>query len=266
MSADHAKGAKAIANGRNCLYCHAGEEADKGNLLVSGKKLEPKPIAGKVGLKKVTLQAAYDSEYLCLRASWPTKDPGISHEYAVYKDGKWENYASNRANPAVASGKMKASHKDRFTIMLGDGNSVPAFKNKGCWITCHNDLRYMPNEARKADVNAHPIPGATGMKKSSIRWPDRSRVPQSPSADPQREKPGEVRPGPCLEKRRSDGQIQQPGTERQHRRQRYRALPSRRFSADAQPGQQRRRYQCNAGKINAPAGAGIPQHRFSTSL
>lgn len=169
MGKDHAKGAKAIAQGRNCLYCHEGEEAEKGKLLVSGEKLEPKPIAGKVGSVKVTMQAAYDKDYLYMRASWPTKDPGMYHEYAVFRNGKWETYATNRANPNVASGKLKASYEDRFSIMLGDGKSVPSYNNQGCWITCHNDMRYMPNETKKADIDPHPILGTAGLKKDDIR-------------------------------------------------------------------------------------------------
>lgn len=169
MSKEHEKGAKAIAKGRNCLQCHEDEEADMGKQLVSGKKLEPNPIAGKAGSLKITMQAAYDKDYLYLRASWPTKDPGMFHEYAVYKGGKWENYASHRSNPGVASGKLKVAYEDRFTIMLGDGKGVPEFNKQGCWITCHNDLRYMPNEAKKADVTAHPLLGDKGMKKSDIR-------------------------------------------------------------------------------------------------
>lgn len=169
MGKDHAKGAKAIAQGRNCLYCHEGEEADKGKLLVSGGKLEPKPIAGKTGSIKVTMQAAYDKDYLYMKASWPTKDPGMYHEYAVFRNGKWETYATNRANANVAAGKLKASYEDRFSIMLGDGKSVPAYNNQGCWITCHNDLRYMPNEVKKAEVDPHPILGTAGLKKDDIR-------------------------------------------------------------------------------------------------
>jgi hypothetical protein len=169
MGKDHAKGAKAIAQGRNCLYCHEGEEAEKGKLLVSGEKLEPKPIAGKTGSIKVTMQAAFDKDYLYMKASWPTKDPGMYHEYAVFRNGKWETYATNRANPNVASGKLKASYEDRFSIMLGDGKSVPAFNNQGCWVTCHNDMRYMPNETKKADIDPHPILGTAGLKKDDIR-------------------------------------------------------------------------------------------------
>lgn len=167
---EHRKGAaKAVLEGENCLNCHKGEEADIGNKIVAGKRLEPKPVAGKRGTIKASLQAAYDADNLYLKVFWPAKVAGAFHEYAVYKDGKWETYATNRQNEAVAAGKMKASYEDRFTIMLGDGKSVPAFASEGCWATCHSDMRYMPNEAKKGEVQAHPILGASGMKKDDIR-------------------------------------------------------------------------------------------------
>jgi hypothetical protein len=168
-SKEHAKGSKALSEGRTCVRCHEGEEADIGNKIVSGKRFEPKPVAGKPGTVKVTMQAAFDSQNLYMKISWPAKVPGAYHEYVAYRDGKWVNYATNKNNAAVAAGKLKASYEDRFTIMLGDGKSVPAFNNYGCWATCHNDMRYMPNDAKKADVEAHPILGSGGMKKSDIR-------------------------------------------------------------------------------------------------
>jgi hypothetical protein len=167
---EHRKGAaKAVLDGENCVECHQGEEAEIGNRIVAGKRLEPNPVEGKRGSIDVRLQAAYDSENLYLKVSWPAKEPGAFHEYVVYRDGKWEPYATNRNNPAVASGKMKVSYEDRFTIMLGDGKSVPDFNSRGCWATCHNDMRYMPNEPKKPDVSAHPVLGASGMKKDDIR-------------------------------------------------------------------------------------------------
>ncbi|MBI1966123.1 MAG: hypothetical protein HYS46_07740 [Betaproteobacteria bacterium] len=167
---EHRKGAaKAVLGGENCLNCHKGEEADIGDKIAAGKRLEPNPVAGKRGTIKVAMQAAYDNQNLYMKIFWPAKEAGAFHEYVVYKDGKWENYATNRNNAAVAAGKMKASYEDRFTIMLGDGKSVPAFNSQGCWATCHNDMRYMPNEPKKAEVQAHPILGAAGMKKDDIR-------------------------------------------------------------------------------------------------
>jgi hypothetical protein len=168
-SKDHAKGSKALAEGRTCLRCHEGEEAEIGGKIVSGKRFEPKPVAGKPGTVKVTMQASFDSQNLYMNISWPAGAAGAFHEYVVYRDGKWETYATNKNNAAVAAGKMKAAYEDRFTIMLGDGKGVPAFNNYGCWATCHNDMRYMPNEAKKADVVAHPVLGSAGMKKDDIR-------------------------------------------------------------------------------------------------
>jgi hypothetical protein len=169
VTSDKHPGAKPLASGMTCVQCHQGKEADIGNKIVAGKLFEPNPVAGKRGTINVTMQAAYDSQNVYLKIFWPAKEAGAFHEYVVYRDGKWQNYATNRNNPAVAAGKMKASYEDRFTIMLGDGKSVPAFNNQGCWATCHNDMRYMPNEAKKGEVEAHPVLGKSGMKKSDIR-------------------------------------------------------------------------------------------------
>jgi Ethylbenzene dehydrogenase len=169
LSANH-NGNSAVKDGKNCLECHKGEEAEIGKIIASGKKLEPKPIPEFPGSIKLTLQAAYDKESLYLRASWPAKKAGIFHEYAIYKDGKWEEpYGSHRGNDLVREGKTPPSYEDRFSIMLGDSKSVPAFNSEGCWIACHNDMRFMPNAAKKEDVEAHPILGKGGMKKSDIR-------------------------------------------------------------------------------------------------
>ena len=162
-------GAQALASGVTCVQCHTGKEAEIGGKIVAGNAFEPKPVAGKRGSIPLTVQAAYDSQNLYLRVSWPAKEAGAFHEYVVYRDGKWQTYATNKNNAAVAAGKLKASYEDRFTVMLGDGKSVPSFASKGCWVTCHNDMRYMPNEAKKDAVQSHHILGKTGMKKSDIR-------------------------------------------------------------------------------------------------
>lgn len=171
-SASHKAGATGVNKGKNCQACHADEEADIGKTIVSGKKLEPTPIAGKPGSVKLTVQAAYDKEYFYLRASWPTnlKEAGAFHDYKGLKDGKWETYGSNRTNKDVKAGKAKVSYEDRFSFMLGDNKGAVAnFENQGCWVTCHNSMRDAPNEPAKEQVEAHPVLGKAGMKKSDIR-------------------------------------------------------------------------------------------------
>ncbi|MBI4740028.1 MAG: hypothetical protein HY777_00380 [Betaproteobacteria bacterium] len=171
-SAAHKAGATGVNEGKNCQSCHKDEEADIGNAIVSGKKLEPNPIPGKPGSVKVTVQAAYDKEYFYLRASWPTnaKEAGVFHDYKGYKDGKWSTYASGRTYKEVKARTAKVSYEDRLNFMLGDNKgSVANFENQGCWVTCHNSMRDAPNEPAKEQVKAHPVLGDAGMKKSDIR-------------------------------------------------------------------------------------------------
>lgn len=67
---DHG-GAKNFRKGKSCRECHQGEEKDMGNLLVSGKRLEPDPIAGKRGFVDVSVKTAYDDKRFYIQLSWP---------------------------------------------------------------------------------------------------------------------------------------------------------------------------------------------------
>ena len=52
-----------------CRECHDQEADDIGRKIVSGEKLEPKPIKGKPGVIPVTVQATYDAANLYVRAA-----------------------------------------------------------------------------------------------------------------------------------------------------------------------------------------------------
>ena len=171
-SAAHKAGATGVNEGKNCIACHEGEEADLGKNVLASKTLEPNPIAGKAGSIKLTVQAAYDKENFYLKASWPTqaKEAGAFHNYKALKGGKWLTYGDNRTNKDVKAGAAKPSYEDRFNFMFGDNKgSVAGFEAQGCWVTCHNSMRDTPNEPSKEQVEAHPVLGKAGMKKSDIR-------------------------------------------------------------------------------------------------
>lgn len=171
-SAAHKAGATGVNDGKNCLECHKDEEADLGKTIVSGKKLEPTPVAGKPGSVNVTVQAAYDKENIYLRASWPThaKEAGVFHDYKVFKGGQWSTHSAGRTYKDVREGKAKVSYEDRFNVMIGDNKgAVAGFEAEGCWVTCHNSMRDTPNEPTKEQVKAHPVLGDAGMKKNDIR-------------------------------------------------------------------------------------------------
>lgn len=169
-SAPHKAGANGVLDGKNCRECHEGEEKDMGDAIASGQKLEPTPLPGKPGTAKVSIQAAYDAENLYLRAVWADDGkPGIHYRLRALKDGKWEIYGNMRGEPPVLKGEQPPVYEDRLSLMIGDDKGVPEFKAQGCWATCHNDMRFMPDAPKKDEVQAHPYWGKDGAKKSDIR-------------------------------------------------------------------------------------------------
>jgi hypothetical protein len=168
-SPEHRRADRKVIEGDSCVSCHEGEEADIGELTVSGEKLEPTPIEGKKGSLDLQVQAAYDDQNLYLRFRWPTQldRAGQMHDYMRYNGEGWEFYGGARSEEAVRSGKEPPLYEDRLAIMLDDG-SVPLFAEQGCWLTCHTAMRDMPDEAPSDAVKAHPLLGEQ-LKQSDVR-------------------------------------------------------------------------------------------------
>ena len=131
----HKKGDKQVKKGRACITCHEDDEVDIGKNTVSGKILEPNPIAGKSGSVKLAIQAAHDDDYLYFRFNWKTgaKREGRMHNYVRYDGKQWKFYGSHRASSKVRSGKQPPLYEDRLAIMLDDGK-VKGFAKQGCWL------------------------------------------------------------------------------------------------------------------------------------
>lgn len=183
-SSKHKRANNKVVQGDACLSCHEGEEADIGNLIVSGKRLEPNPIPGKEGVKDLKVQALHDSEYLYFRFQYKTQlnREGRMHNMIRYDGKEWQWYGSHRASDKVRSGNQPPVYEDRLAIMIDDG-SVPMFAEQGCWLTCHDSMRDMPAAPTKTEVKAHPYLGVE-MKKSDIRkYLPASRVDDAASWD-----------------------------------------------------------------------------------
>ncbi len=167
---DHKRAYKQVLEGESCTGCHEGEEQDIGDLIVSGKRLEPDPIPGKKGSLDLHVQVAYDADNAYFRFQWDTQmdRPGRMHNYMRYDGEKWEFYGGPRSSGKVRSGEQPAVYEDRLAIMVDDG-SVPMFKEQGCWLTCHTGMRDMPEEASKSAVKSHPVLGESGLEKSDVR-------------------------------------------------------------------------------------------------
>ena len=124
---DHG-GAKNFRKGKGCRECHQGEEKDMGNLIVSGKKLEPNPIAGKRGYIDVDVKTAYDDSRFYIRLSW--KETG-----------------------KVVNNKM-AKEQSKVTVLFDDGH-VKGVTRAGCWAACHDDATLMRSATQDKEVNLY---------------------------------------------------------------------------------------------------------------
>jgi hypothetical protein len=163
------RGARQVTQGLSCVTCHEGQEAEMGEAIVSGGRLEPDPIDGKVGAIEVTFQAAYDDDNLYMRFQWPTQldRPGQMHDYIRYTDAGWEFYGGPRSRGSVRAGEQPPLYEDRLAIIVDDG-SVANFAEQGCWLSCHTSMRDMPDQPSSDAVKAHPLLGEA-LGQSDIR-------------------------------------------------------------------------------------------------
>ena len=157
------KGLKAVQNGQACVRCHEGEEKELGAALVKGGPLEPTPVKGKPGSVELKVQAAFDDKNAYLRFQWRTAAGRAGTAYPSYRfDGKeWKVHGAPKLDKPVQEGKQPAIYEDRLSLMIDDGK-VPDFARHGCWVSCHDGSRDMPNAASKEDAQA-------AIKKDDVR-------------------------------------------------------------------------------------------------
>ena len=147
-------GAKGLLKGEPCTACHEEEIATFGQKMSSGEKIEPKPIKGKSPGFPVNVQAANDGTNLYLRFSWK--------------------------QPAGGAAKMDADNQVKVAFMLSNdgimaknakGKEVDMSKAGGCWATCHEDSRTMPNA--KDDKKTKYVADA-GKFYDLLQWQSKS--------------------------------------------------------------------------------------------
>jgi len=131
-------GAQSLKEGDRCLDCHLGGEADVGELVVSGEKLESNPIPGKRSSIVMNVHAAHDSENLYMRFQWEDGE----HAPVPYADG----------------GKMDPDNQIKLAVMLtSDDEKVGFSELAGCWQACHHDMHTMPDAPDADTLHASPL-------------------------------------------------------------------------------------------------------------
>lgn len=171
--------------GDACVSCHDDPEAvkDQGDELVVANPLEPRPVKGKDGFKELRVQAAYDAKNAYLRFQWKTQRnaPGIEYPYYRFDGKDWKVQGFPKLDKAVQEGKQPGIYEDRLSLMVDDGK-VPMFAKQGCWLTCHDGLRDMPQVGsgpdaqkfiKKADVRKYlPASRSDQMDWRTIKSPE----------------------------------------------------------------------------------------------
>ena len=157
-SDEHKKASNETRSGEACLQCHKGEQKSLGGILVVENRLEPDPIEDKESYKRLKVRAAHDATYLYLRFSWTSDGDraGDQGNFMRFDGTEWSWYGNHRQHEAVIDEEQPAIYPDRLGIMMGDGR-VPIYSEQGCWLTCHDALVGMPDEADEDEVAEHPV-------------------------------------------------------------------------------------------------------------
>jgi hypothetical protein len=137
-------GGRAFRQGDTCGECHADETRQMGELIASGEKLEPNPVAGRPGAIPVSIQAAHDGEKLYLRFVW--KQPSA-----------YDTTAMDEANAV------------KLAFML-DAGKVDMADRSGCWASCHGDSRTMPDGSDERSKYVKDGSLASGVFYDLAQW------------------------------------------------------------------------------------------------
>jgi hypothetical protein len=165
-------GAPAINTG--CATCHAGQEKALGAKAVQAGPRENDPIAGKNPSLDLAVRAAYDAEYIYFQFRWASKMPHAMHTVWRYDGKQWVSWGGPR--PDATKKGIPPSYEDRLAIIMDDADNIPAFDGSGatfsqvgCWMTCHNSMRAMPNDVPRKSIDPHPYWGEKGRRVGDIR-------------------------------------------------------------------------------------------------
>ncbi|VAW13906.1 Cytochrome c-type protein NapC [hydrothermal vent metagenome] len=152
---DHGGARPFTKAGDRCSTCHAQEIKKMGELIVSGEKAEATPIPGKRGYVDLRVQASYDDSDIHLRFQWPD----TPHVPVPFTDG----------------GKLDPDNQTKLSVMIA-GASVEYAEQAGCWVSCHNDERYMPDAPDQAALDAFSHPALTDLANGITKYLAESRT------------------------------------------------------------------------------------------
>jgi cytochrome c-type protein NapC len=126
-----------------------------GQKIVSGEKVEPTPIPGKRGSVDLKVQAAYTADAVHFRFQWPN--------------------GPHNPVPFVDGGKMDPKNAAKLAVMFA-GTGIEKVEQAGCWVTCHNDSRYMPDAPKKDALAQSPAKDRLDLADGLTKYLAESRT------------------------------------------------------------------------------------------
>lgn len=145
---DHSASNQILDKKRACTKCHDTDAVEIGDKIVAGKPvgnmrqpLDGAVPKGKVGSIPVSVQASHDDKKIYLRFEWDAPSSG-------------------------GDKKLDAKNEMKLTAMFDD-SKVEFADRVGCWATCHEDLRGMPdaNDASKSHAKSKSLGWGEGATK-----------------------------------------------------------------------------------------------------
>lgn len=111
---------------------------------------------------ELKVKVAYNAERVFFRFEWPANKENVYHDYIHFQEGKW--VTTQGSSPGIHPQRL---YEDRVSFLLDDG-SVRYFDSAGAYVTVHEEMRFLSNQAPADEVRKHPYIGAK-LKQSDVR-------------------------------------------------------------------------------------------------
>ncbi len=148
-------GGRAFSFGDRCIWCHAGEEADIGALATSAEKIETYDLGDKRGHIPMTVQTAFDDDYLYMRFQWED--------------------AEHAPLPFVDGGMMDPENEIKLTVSFAD-DRVDMADRGGCWASRHHDSTYMPDAPDQEALEQSELAERLALMEGVTKYLSESRT------------------------------------------------------------------------------------------
>jgi hypothetical protein len=111
---------------------------------------------------ELKVKVAYNDRDVFFRFEWAAEKENVYHDYIHFQGGKWVTTAGS--SPGIHPQRL---YEDRVSFLLDDG-SVRYFDTAGGFVTVHEEMRFLSNQAPAEVVEKHPYIGGK-LKQRDVR-------------------------------------------------------------------------------------------------